>query len=401
MPLTRKALAALIGAIFLCCLSAFLLVGSGTHFRQVSLMQEMEHQDTQEILFGGWRVFYHEEWDTIETFVDGPVAAVVLDLPVRDIYLMKIKARFGQVGQRVEVLVNDTRVGQLMARKAQRAERFSLSVPAAATRPGTNLVVFQKPPGAPTIAIEKITFANYQMGDKATMVLSWRASPQLSLPWQEWTLMLGAWMTCAAMEGVVIWWLSRAMALPIGFLVLLDLFSYLPLLACMGVLLGISLVSPYRLIINASWFFVRGCLLLIGLPKLYLLGVVSRRYMELVRRATSGRKGTGTARHRMDYSDVWNPHQSLLVSLGAVTILVIFDGRQRWGRLQRQIRWVGRQRDGNEPLLWFLGLWGVAALVMLSVGLTSVSEWIVNVAVIFLGAAVIIKGYTAIHQPDD
>lgn len=417
MTLTRKALATLAVTVFLCCVFAFSLIGSGSRFQQVKLVLDMERQETQEILREGWRVFYHEDWATIETFMEEPTASFEVGLPLKDIYLMKIKARCGQVGQRVEVFVNGAHIGSLIAQKAGRAERFFLTVPAIATHPGRNVVTFQQPSSMATIAVEKIVLANFQLGDTATMVLSWRTSPQLAVAGSHWAVLFTAWLGWALVECAAVWWLSRAMKLPLGLLVALDLFSYVPLLVCMAVLLSMSLVSPYRVVINPSWFAVRAGLILVAIPKLYLLGVVSKRYVELVGLASrrylgfaklAGRRYVGLVQRtvayhqanfppkgRVDYTAVWtsNADQSLLVLLGVVGVFIMIDVHQRWERFRRRLRWLSRLQPGNEWLLGFLGLWFLAALTLIVGHWPHLSEQIVNVAVIFLAIAVVAKGY--------
>ena len=417
MTLTRKALATLAAMIFLCCAFAFSLLRSESRFQQVKLVLDMERQEAQEVLREGWRVFYHDEWATIETFMEEPTASLEITLPLKDIYLMKIKARFGQVGQRVEVLVNGAHIGSLIASKAGRAEKLFLKVPAIATHPGRNVVVFQQPSSTATIAFEKIVLTNFQFGDRTTMVLSWRTSPQLAVRWSSWAVLFIIWLGCALVECATVWWLSRIIKLPLGLLVVLDLFSYVPLVVCMAVLLSMPLVSPYRVVINPSWFAARVCLILVGIPKLYLLGVVSKRYAELVSLASrrslrfakfAGRRYAGRVQRavayqqanrapkgRVDYTAVWtsSADQSLLVLLGAVGVLIVIDVHQRWERLRRRLRWLSRLQPGNEWLLGFLGLWVLAALTLIVGHLPHLSEQIVNVAAIFLVIAVIAKSY--------
>ncbi len=414
--LTRKALSTLAVTIFLCCLFAFSMIGSGSRFQQVKLVLDMERQETQEALREGWRVFYHDDWATIEAFMEEPTASFEIMLPLKDIYLMKVKARFGRVGQRVEVLVNKVRIGSLIAGKTGRAEKFFLKVPAIATHSGRNVVVFQQPSSTAAIAVEKVILTNFQCGDSTTMVVSWRTSPQLAVAWSRWAVLFVIWLGCALVECATVWWLSRAMKLPLGLLVVLDLFSYVPLVACMTVVLSVSLVSPYRVVINPSWVAVRACLFLVGIPKLYLLGVVSQRYVELVSLAShrylrlagfAGRRYAGvvqrtaayhqanfTPKGRVDYTVAWtfNADQSLLVSLGVVGVFIVIDVHRRWERLRRRLRWLSHLHPGNEWLLGFLGLWFLAALTLIVGHLPHLSEQIVNVAVIFLAIAVIAKG---------
>lgn len=398
MSLAQKALAALASAILLSCTLLFLLIGPSAHFHQVSLTKELEHQEIQEILRNGWHVFYHEEWETIECFMEDPTASLEVALPIQDVYLMKMKIRLGEVGQRMEVWVNGTYIGHLVAKKARQAERFRFNIPVGVAREGPNLITFQKAPRSPSVAVEKITFANFQLGDKTSLVLLWRTSPQFFVPWPKWSSVLTLWSACATVECTIIWWLSRSMVLPIQILVLFDLLSYLPLFVCMSTLFMVSLVSPYRLVVNTSWFLVRLCVWFIALPKLYLLGFVSRRYVELVQQVASHQRARWSSARHVDYANVWRVNQSLVVSLGVIATFIVFDARQRGQRIRRRIRWVSRLRAGNWSLVWFLGLWGLAAVPLFLTGTTGVSEWIANIAVPFLAAAVIRKGYGALRH---
>ncbi len=385
MSLARKAFVALAGIILLCCIMLLLLLRPG--FQKVKVVLNMEAQETQESLLKGWHAFYRADWATIETFLDSPEATLRLHLPIQDTYLMKIKIRSNHVGQQIDVFVNETMVGHHVAARTHRAEKFYLTIPAGVTRQGENFITFKQPLVTSTVAFEQIVLKNFLWGDQSTLLLTWRASRQVSVPWYQWLSMLGVWGTWVGITGFIIRRLRRVEQVPAGPIALFDFYAHLPLGVFLGSLLMFSFVSPYRWVVSGSWPPVQLCLIIVGISKVYLLGMVSRRYML---RKSQERTVVVKSRVEADETSI----QPLFTAFKAIGAFIVQDTRRRYERVRRRIRWVGRRQPGNRWLLGFLGLWLLSALLLIVAHLPHVSEQLTNIAIVCLIFAVITKGYT-------
>ncbi len=398
MTFRGKMFTALAVLISLSCFLLLLLVRPG--FQKASVDIAMEHQEIPEMLGGGWQVFYKYEWAAIETFMVEPTASIRIPLPIQDTYVMKVKARFAQIGQRLDILINGVSVGKLVAQKVHRAEKFHLTIPWRILHHGANVVAFRQSEPVLPVAFEQITFRNFLWAHPSGFLLTWWSSPQGAVRWPQWFALIGIWAAITVAMVLINWCLSRVLKIPFNQVLLLDLFSYPPVICLMGLLLTLSLVSPYRWVIASEGTLVLICLTAVGLSKVYLLGVVSKRYAKLVEQTVARHQVDPHPPYRIAYAAIYTSSsrdQSLLVSLGVLGVFLAIDARHHWRRYWRRccrrLHWWGRFQPGNQWLLGFLGLWFLAAFVLILLHLPQLSEQIVNLSAVLLLAAVVSKGY--------